>query len=122
VDDDDRLTCVTPCELPLPRGRHTFVISAPGYNPVQRIVQVPEETTAFAGLTEDLITVRLISVPPGAALFVDGEPKGQTPLTLRLAIGQHKIRTIKDEMANESTIDVTPNQFVFDIPLNPKTQ
>ncbi len=122
VDDDDRLTCVTPCELPLPRGRHTFVISAPGYNPVQRIVQVPDDTTAFEALTEDLITVRLISTPPGIALFVDGELKGQTPLTLPLAVGQHKIRITKDEMANESTIDVTPNQFVFNIPLNANAQ
>ena len=122
VDDDDRLTCRTPCELPLTRGRHTFLISAPNYNSVQRIVQVPEDTTAFATLTEELITVRLISVPPGVALFVDGEPKGQTPLTLRLAVGQHKIRTTKNEMANESTIDVTPDNFVFNISLNATAQ
>lgn len=122
VDDNDRLTCVTPCELPLPRGRHTFVISAPGYSPVQRIAQVPEDTTAFEALTEDLITVRLISVPPGVALFVDGQPKGQTPLTLRLAVGQHKIRTTKEDRANESTINVTPDDFVFNISLNAAAQ
>jgi tetratricopeptide (TPR) repeat protein len=122
VDGDDRLTCLTPCELPLTRGRHTFLMSAPSYNPVQRIVQVPEDTTAFAALTEDLITVRLTSVPSGVALFVDGEPKGQTPLTLRLAVGQHKIRTTKDDTAKESTIDVTPDNFVFNISLNATAQ
>jgi hypothetical protein len=97
-------------------------MSAPRYNPVQRIVQVPEDTTAFAALTEDLITVRLISAPPGVALFVDGEAKGQTPLTLRLAVGQHKIRTTKDDTANERTIDVTPDDFVFNISLNATAQ
>ena len=84
VDNNNRLTCLTPCELPLPHGRHTFLMSAPGYDPVQRIVQVPESTGSFASLPEELKTVRLISDPPGAALSVDGKPKARTPITLRL--------------------------------------
>jgi serine/threonine protein kinase len=122
VDDNDRLTCLTPCELPLPNGRHTFSMSAPGYDPVQRIVQVPESTTSFESLTEELKTVRLISVPPGAALSVDGKPKGQTPMTLRLAVGQHKIGITKDETATERTIIVTQNDLVFNVVLNTAAQ
>jgi hypothetical protein len=93
-------------------------MSAPGYDPVQRIVQVPESTRSFASLMEELKTVRLISVPPGAALSVDGEPKGETPMTLRLAIGQHKIGIAKDEAATERTIHVTQDDLVFRIVLN----
>jgi hypothetical protein len=115
VDNDNRLTCLTPCELPLPHGRHTFLMAAPGYDPVQRIVQVPESTTSFASLTEGLKTVRLISAPPGAALSVDGEPKGRTPMTLHLAVGQHKIRITKDNTATEGTINVTQNDLVFNV-------
>jgi serine/threonine protein kinase len=122
VDDNSRLTCLTPCELPLPHGRHTFLMSAPGFDPVQRIVQVPESTHSFAFLTEGLKTVRLISVPPGAALSVDGKPKGQTPMTLRLAVGQHKIGITKDEAADERTINVTQDDLVFRIVLNTATQ
>jgi tetratricopeptide (TPR) repeat protein len=122
VDDNNRLTCLTPCELPLPYGRHTFLMSAPGYDPVQRIVQVPESTRSFASLTEGLKTVRLISVPPGAALSVDGKPKGQTPMTLRLAVGQHKIGTTKDDAATERTINVTEDDLVFRIVLNTASQ
>jgi tetratricopeptide (TPR) repeat protein len=118
VDNDNRLTCWTPCELPLPHGRHTFLMSAPRYDPVKRIVQVPESTTSFASLTEELKTVRLISDPPGAALSVDGQPKGQTPMTLRLAVGQHKIRITKDETATERTIDVAQDDLVFNVVLN----
>jgi hypothetical protein len=90
-------------------------MSAPGYDPVQRIVQVPESTTSFASLTEGLKTVRLISAPPGAALSVDGEPKGRTPMTLHLAVGQHKIRITKDDTATEGTINVTQNDLVFNV-------
>jgi hypothetical protein len=122
VDNNNRLTCLTPCELPLPHGRHTFLMSAPRYDPVKRIVQVPESTTSFASLTEELKTVRLISDPPGAALSVDGQPKGQTPMTLRLAVGQHKIRITKDETATESTINVTEDDLVFKIVLNTAAQ
>jgi serine/threonine protein kinase len=118
VDNDNRLTCWTPCELPLPHGRHTFLMSAPRYDPVKRIVQVPESTTSFASLTEELKTVRLISDPPGAALSVDGQPKGQTPMTLRLAVGQHKIRITKDETATERTINVAQDDLVFNVVLN----
>jgi len=122
VDNDNRRTCLTPCELPLPPGRHTFLMSAPGYDPVQRIVQVPESRTSFASLTEGLKTVRLISAPPGAALSVDGEPKGQTPMTLRLAVGQHKIRITKDDAATERTINVTQSDLVFNVVLNTAAQ
>jgi hypothetical protein len=122
VDDNNRLTCLTPCELPLSHGRHTFLMSAPGYDPVQRIVQVPESTRSFASLTEELKTVRLISVPLGAALSVDGKPKGQAPMTLRLAVGQHKIGITKDEAATERTINVTQYDLVFRIVLNTATQ
>jgi hypothetical protein len=122
VDNNNRLTCLTPCELPLPRGRHTFLMSAPGYDPVQRIMQVPESTTSFASLTEGLKTVRLISAPPGAALSVDGKPKGQTPMTLRLAVGQHKIRITKDDTATERTINVTEDDLVFNVVLNTAAQ
>jgi hypothetical protein len=97
-------------------------MSAPGFDPVQRIVQVPESTHSFAFLTEGLKTVRLISVPPGAALSVDGKPKGQTPMTLRLAVGQHKIGITKDEAADERTINVTQDDLVFRIVLNTATQ
>jgi hypothetical protein len=97
-------------------------MSAPRYDPVKRIVQVPENTISFASLTEELKTVRLISDPPGAALSVDGQPKGQTPMTLRLAVGQHKIRITKDETATESTINVTEDDLVFKIVLNTAAQ
>jgi serine/threonine protein kinase len=122
VDNDDRRTCLTPCDLPLPYGRHTFLMSAPGFDPVQRIVQVPESTNSFAFLMEGLKTVRLNSVPPGAELSVDGETRGRTPTTLRLAVGKHKIRIAKDEAATEQTIDVTQDDLVFHIVLNSAAQ
>jgi hypothetical protein len=66
---------------------------------------------------KQLKTVRLISLPPGAALTVDGEPKGQTPVTLRLSLGQHKVKIAKDDKTTESTINVTQDDLVFAIPL-----
>jgi len=118
VDNDDRQSCLTPCDLRLPYGRHAFLMSAVGYNPVQRIVQVPETTNSFEFLTEGLKTVRLNSMPSGAELSVDGEPRGQTPTTLPLAVGRHQIKIVKDGAATEQTINVTPDDLVFHIVLN----
>jgi hypothetical protein len=38
-----------------------------------------------------LVSVELVSVPPGATLTVDGRPVGQTPATLELDVGEHTV-------------------------------
>lgn len=42
------------------------------------------------------MTTRVSSTPPGAQLFVDGEPRGTTPATLELAAGDHRVVVAAD--------------------------
>jgi hypothetical protein len=37
-------------------------------------------------------TLTLESTPPGSDVFVDGQPKGKTPITIPIAAGKHEIR------------------------------
>ncbi|HEY7305655.1 MAG TPA: protein kinase [Bryobacteraceae bacterium] len=105
VDGDQNLNCATPCELPLRSGRHTFTISAPDYEGTQGIMQVPNDKERFVLLTKDLETVHIFSIPDKMSISVDGESKGQTPLTLRLHAGEHKITSTGDA-SYQKTIDV----------------
>jgi serine/threonine-protein kinase len=111
VDDDENLTCQTPCYLPLPPGRHTFVVSAPRYIQARRIVQVPSETSSFVSLSENIQTVQISSNPAGSSLFIDGEAKGETPQTLHLSIGKHKIRLEKADLAYQDELEVKSGDF-----------
>jgi hypothetical protein len=48
----------------------------------------------FRGSTPTLEngTLTLESTPPGSDVFVDGQPKGKTPITIPVAAGKHEIR------------------------------
>jgi hypothetical protein len=105
ADGDQNLNCATPCELPLRSGRHTFTISAPDYEGAQGIIQVPDDKERFILLTKDLETVHIYSKPENMSISVDGESKGQTPLTLRLHAGEHKITSTGDA-SYHGTIEV----------------
>ena len=111
VDDDENLSCQTPCYLPLPPGRHTFVVSAPRYFLARRIIQVPSETNPFVSLSENIQTVQISSNPVGSTLYIDGDAKGQTPPTLHLSVGQHKIRLEKSDLKYEDNLEVKGGDF-----------
>jgi hypothetical protein len=58
------------------------------------------------------ISLRIISVPPGATLKVDGQDSGTTPVMVRLAVGPHQLDLIKEGYAPGSTpLDVTPDEL-----------
>jgi serine/threonine-protein kinase len=111
VDDDENLTCETPCYLPLTPGRHTSVVSAPRYFQARRIIQVPSETSSYVLLSENIQTVQISSNPVGSTLYIDGDVKGQTPVTLRLSVGQHKIRLEKADLRYEDDLEVKGGDF-----------
>ncbi len=83
--------------LPLPgRGAHEVIARAPGYR--ERGATVPAERPAGYRLTLTLEAAGALlrgveGAPAGAALFIDGQPRGPLPLTtpLELAAGEHTI-------------------------------
>ena len=96
VDGDENLKCVTPCDLRLRYGRHTFTMSAPNYETAQGIIEVPEDRDRLVALMNDLETVHIYSVPKKMNISVDGKSEGQTPVILQLPTGEHKITSTGD--------------------------
>jgi len=56
------------------------------------------------------IAVNIISIPPGAALKVDGQSAGLTPIAVRVLAGTHNLELHKDGFADAKTpFDVNPD-------------
>jgi PEGA domain len=58
------------------------------------------------------IPLRIISVPAGAQLKVDGQDAGTTPVMVRLTVGTHQLDLTKDGYAPGTTpLDITPDEL-----------
>ena len=61
---------------------------------------------------EKTISLRIISVPAGAALKVDGKDSGLTPVMVRLTVGSHQLDLTKEGYAPGSTqLDVAADEL-----------
>ncbi len=70
---------------------------------------IPAGVTLLAGKT---IPLRIISVPPGANLKVDGEDAGFTPRLFDFTIGSHTLEFTKEGYATGNTgLDVTSDEL-----------
>ncbi len=57
------------------------------------------------------VALKIISVPPGATLKVDGKDQGITPTTVRLTVGDHILGFSKEGFASGTTpVDVKPDE------------
>jgi hypothetical protein len=57
------------------------------------------------------LPLKIVSVPPGAKLRVDGQDAGTTPKVLNLLVGTHILEFSKDGYAPGSTpVDITPDE------------
>jgi hypothetical protein len=58
------------------------------------------------------IPLRIISVPAGAKLKVDGQEAGTTPVMVRLTVGTHQLDLTKDGYAPGATpLEITPDEL-----------
>jgi tetratricopeptide (TPR) repeat protein len=89
-----RITCLTPCQLTLPPGRHTFQASLKGYRDAPKIVPVGNKPEmVHVALEQKVGVLQVSSDPPGRFVFVNGSATGKvTPTSLRLPEGTHEIR------------------------------
>jgi serine/threonine-protein kinase len=91
--DGRKLTGVTPLtEKEVPIGKHTLLVSAPGYAAVTRPVDITNGavTTASFPLVASQGTIKVSSTPAGADIFVDGAAANKkTPSEFSLAKGDH---------------------------------
>jgi hypothetical protein len=58
------------------------------------------------------ISLKVISVPPGANLRVDGQDAGLTPIMVNLTVGNHSLELSKEGFAKGSTpVEITQDEL-----------
>jgi len=87
-------SCVAPCDLQVPPGQHTIILSKPGFRTVRSPVMV--EAEKVSELQPELVaeTGSLVvnSDERGATIEIDGATQGFTPAILAIPVGQHRVR------------------------------
>ena len=88
-----------PCQFDdLPPGNHQVTVMADGYATETKTVAVEATRTAELKVELKAMGKIKVAVPPGkrANVYVDGEIKGQAPVTIEVAIGAHKVEIKED--------------------------
>lgn len=111
VDGRSELSCSAPCNVSLSQGRHTLSAEMGGYNEGKRIFNTPEDTSVFVSLGKSMGVVVVTSALSGCTVLVDGRPSGQTPATLHLTAGSHRIAVVSRGSRHEETVQVRTDGF-----------
>ncbi|MGA7410322.1 MAG: PEGA domain-containing protein, partial [Bryobacteraceae bacterium] len=113
VDDDGANTCTAPCTLNLGSGRHTLVATIAGSATARRIFLVPEDKVVTVVMLRSLGTLLVASSPSGAQVLIDGQNRGQTPTSVRLPAGPHRLVVVLNgEQRAEQTVLVEEDKIV----------
>ena len=95
-------------------GRRSITVQAENYQPLNTTIEVAGcgEVQQFnLALVPGWAEIALQSEPAGAAVLVDGKPFGKTPLTLKLAEGDHDLMIRADRYKSWHTrLAVVANQ------------
>ena len=116
VDGTPRGT--TPVILPeIPTGNHRVALSFKGYDEWNHTISVGSGQMAAINAeleaTQEITgSLAVITDPSGAEIYIDGNFKGVSPVTIQgLSAGMHTVLlTLKDYTDNSSTITVTAGQ------------
>jgi hypothetical protein len=106
VDGREDLSCLAPCSVPLPPGRHTLFAQTGGYGVARKIFSVPVSGSVFISLSHNIGTMLLTSAPSGASVSIDGKPYGPTPVRVRLSAGRHHLSVSDGNRHHEETIQI----------------
>jgi formylglycine-generating enzyme required for sulfatase activity len=94
VTVDDKAAGNAPGEFELTAGRHSVAITTERYQPFKGDVDVQglgKTQTFKPQLVPGWGVVSVTSEPAGAQLFVNGEPRGSTPLKAEIMAGAHPV-------------------------------
>ena len=83
----------------LPEGEVDVRVEAPGHRPfVGRAAIVPGKTFALSAVLEPLPgSIRVVTTPAGATVYVDDRRIGDSPITAQdLPAGRHRVRVLHD--------------------------
>lgn len=87
----------TPLELTLEEGSYDLRIEKNGYKTIQEVISLyPGKTTTITRTLEPIaVPVTIESNPSGAEVYIDGEYRGVTPLTVSLLPGNYYLKLVK---------------------------
>lgn len=98
----------------VPAGRHEIVIDAPLYRPASRSVVVEgrgETQSLRFTLDPAWANLNLASAPSGAAVIIDDQVVGKTPIQIRVEEGTHILRLEADKFkAHEQDFSIIAQQ------------
>lgn len=110
LDGRQETACTTPCDLDATPGRHTVIVSLPGYGMERREIDVgngPMEMTGIVLHAQDG-TLMLTTTPPGAVISVNGKRLSQTtPAQLPLPPGTYNIQVEKDGKQSSRSVNIS---------------
>jgi hypothetical protein len=104
IDNRPDLNCESPCTVSLAAGRHTLLAELNGYNLARRIFTVPNDHSLFIQFSKAMGALLVTSSPSGSTIFVDGQQVGQTPATLHLPAGVHRLLIVNGARREEQTV------------------
>ncbi len=111
VDGRPDATCNAPCTMTLSTGRHTLTAELNGYATARRIFTLPETPRLFIPMAQDAGVFVVTSIPAGSTVIVDGKLYGQTPATLHLSAGVHRILLVNGPKRHEEAVNIDPGSF-----------
>jgi len=92
-----------------PDIEHTITVNAPGYETTRRTVQVSAGSTRSLNIElAPRIGVVEIRSTPSADIYIDGEPRGQSPMTVSLPSMKHMIE-LKRDGYRSTAAEITPD-------------
>ena len=100
---DGKVVGRSPDVIPLEKARVTLEIEKEGYKPEKFVISLKDAKTVKSYVLQSLgRTVRVVSDPPGAAVFLDGQDTGRTTdcELPYLSYGPHKILLKRDLYAD----------------------
>lgn len=109
VYSDDQLIGTTPPEaMEISPGYHSLKIIKERYQPFLTEINITGEGKTqeiAAQLQPDWAVISFNSIPPGATVSIDDQMYGQTPLSLDILSGEHKVSLVK-ELYSQSLMDI----------------
>ncbi len=106
-DGDSARKCTTPCNISLPAGRHTFLVTSAGFRDVQRIIDIPHDAGLIVNLERMSGTLHVVTNPSGLAVLIDGQEQARkTPATFVLLPGPHRVEVVKGSEKQEFAVEI----------------
>ena len=93
--------------MPLPAGRHTFVVQSAGFRDAYRIIDIPHDTGLIVNLERMSGMLTVSTNPPGLTIVIDGqEQPRKSPATFNLLPGPHSIEIVKGQDRHSLSVEI----------------